>query len=438
MPERKPMQDVIPPTDRSIRNIPIPTGRRTRGVPPLEEPPMDARPPRGPRESRGFSRFAMWGAAIVALSLLFFLGFSVLFAGATVVVEPTHQVATINGEFSASPDAPVTGLSYQLVTIERDGSEVVEAGGEQYVERRAAGKIVISNNYSTSVQRLIKNTRFEAPDGKIYRINESVDVPGQRRINGELVPGTIEVMVYADSPGESYNRGLTDFTIPGFKGDPRYSKFTARSTTPMAGGFVGNSRVVSEAERTAARERIHARLSAELEEAARAQVPAGFVLFPEAFVVSFDSAGEEAEGDDSVRITERGILHGVLFGSRELAAFIARQSLAAYVEESVGIPDVSGLSFTMKEREKLRFPLERPLLFTLSGTANIVWQIDDVRLKSDLLGREKDALPTIMAAYPVSSFRISTRPFWSSTLTDDPARLKLVVTVPESGTASSE
>lgn len=430
---------MIPPADRSIRKIPIPSTRRPR--PGAGEEPVSLAdewrrepPPTPPRSGR--SRLAMWGAAILALAALLFLGFSVLFAGATITVEPKNEVVSIDGNFTTSPNAPITGLSYQLVTVERDGRETVKAGGTQYVEQRASGTIVISNTYSTATQRLIKNTRFEAPDGKIYRINESVDVPGQKKIDGKTVPGTVEVTVYADSPGESYNRGITDFTIPGFRGDPRYSAFTARSKTPMSGGFVGERRVVSEEERAAAKARIHARLVAELEEAARAEIPDGFVLFPDAFVVSYSTVGEEDDGGDSVTLVERGLLQGILFGNRELAAFIARQSIASYNEEAVALPDTSGLSFIIPQKQSLAFPLEEPLAFALTGQTRIVWQIDTARLKGDLLGREKDALPAIMQAYPVASFRVSTRPFWASALPEDPDRLALVISVPDDVVAS--
>ncbi len=433
------MQDVIPPADRSIRNIPVPPGRRRPPEPPrpaeryVRSEPEDIDPQEFsvPQESRRGPRIIMWTGAILSIAALLFFGFSILFAGATVSVTPKSEDVTIDGSFSASPDAPVTGLTYQLVTLERTLGEVVEATGEADVERRASGTIVISNNYSTSVQRLIKNTRFEAPDGKIYRINESIDVPGQKTVNGALVPGESEVVVYADSPGEGYNRGLTDFTIPGFKGDPRYTKFTARSKTPMSGGFIGRERVVSEGELAAARGRLHEQLKRELEVAARAQMPAGFVLFDDATFVSFSSEGTAPEGEGEVKVTEKGVLTGVLFNNRELAAFIARNSIGSYNEEPVYLPNTSRLTFAISGKDTIALPLERPLAFTLAGNALVVWLIDEVELKNAIVGRQKAALPTIMAEFPANSFSVSSRPFWSSELPDDMDRLTVSIEVPQ-------
>lgn len=440
------MQDVIPPRDRSIRNIPVPPGRRgsTRDAREAREREASRPPERieaadlresakddaGRGKPRGVSRLSMWGGAILSLAALLFFGFSLLFAGATVEVEPRSAQASIDGNFEASPNAPVAGLTYQVITIEREGSEVVKASGEADVERRASGVIIVENDYSKALQRLIKNTRFEAPDGKIYRINESVDVPGQRIEGGKTLPGAVEVTVYADSPGEAYNRGLTDFTIPGFKGDPRYGKFTARSKTPMTGGFVGRERVVSDDELAAARSRIRDSLAGELKGAARAQMPAGFILFDDASVISYTSGENTPQGKGELRVAERGALQGVLFNNRELASFVARNTIGSYDEEIVFLPAVEGLAFAIKGKDSLSFPLERPLSFSLKGEALIVWYIDDATLNDALRGREKAALPTIMAEYPVASFKVSSRPFWSSRLPEDAGRLNIAIAVP--------
>ena len=95
---------------------------------------------------------------------------------------------------------------------------------------------------------MIASTRFETPDGKIYRIQEAVLIPGAIVEGDSIVPSEIEVEAVADKPGEEYNIGLTDFSIPGFKGDPKFKKFYAKSKTPMEGGFKGEVMVVGDEE----------------------------------------------------------------------------------------------------------------------------------------------------------------------------------------------
>ncbi|MEK7494409.1 MAG: hypothetical protein AAB615_00895, partial [Patescibacteria group bacterium] len=100
--------------------------------------------------------------------------------------------------------------------------------------QKARGTVIISNSFSAEPQSLVATTRFETSDGKIFRLADSVTVPG---MSGE--PGIVEASVIADQAGEEYNIDPTTFTIPGFKGSPKFEKFSAKSVKKMQGG--GNS-----------------------------------------------------------------------------------------------------------------------------------------------------------------------------------------------------
>ena len=47
------------------------------------------------------------------------------------------------------------------------------------VNQKAQGELTVYNNYSEAPQILIKNTRFQTEDGKIFRIGDSITVPGK-------------------------------------------------------------------------------------------------------------------------------------------------------------------------------------------------------------------------------------------------------------------
>jgi hypothetical protein len=66
----------------------------------------------------------------------------------------------------------------------------LEATSEQQVENTASGKIKISNLYSKETQDLIKNTRFETPQGLVYRIkNQTLNLQysGKQSLCGLLL-----------------------------------------------------------------------------------------------------------------------------------------------------------------------------------------------------------------------------------------------------------
>jgi len=213
-----------------------------------------------------------------AVVILFSVVLSLLFAGATVTVYPKQDTPVVNASFKAQINGEGGTLPFQRMVLERTQQHTVVALGESEVEERASGKLTIYNEYSTTPQRLIKNTRFESTEGRIYRIRESVEVPGKKNDN---TPGSIEVSVFAEEPGEDYNMGPDSFTIPGFAGLPQEGHIYARSTGDMTGGFKGVKRTVSDNDRTKALEELESALRDQLLAAAfdGSDKPKGYVLF---------------------------------------------------------------------------------------------------------------------------------------------------------------
>jgi hypothetical protein len=150
---------------------------------------------------------------VVIIGLLTFV-----FNSATVTIVPKHEdIQDMSKVYSLSLTGDAGTIGYTLATSTLTKTKTLSVSETKVVESKASGKIVIYNNFDSEPQRLIKNTRFESAAGKIYRVNQSVVVPGK---NG-TTPGSIEVTVYADEVGSSYNAAPTDFTIPGFKGTER-------------------------------------------------------------------------------------------------------------------------------------------------------------------------------------------------------------------------
>jgi hypothetical protein len=96
-------------------------------------------------------------------------------------------------------------------------------------DRYASALMIVYNEYSTTPQRLIKNTRFESSSGLVFRIAETVEIPGYTVSDTSMVPGTVSVRVYADEPDPIYLIGPGDFTIPGFEGLPQEGKLYGRT-----------------------------------------------------------------------------------------------------------------------------------------------------------------------------------------------------------------
>lgn len=446
------MQDIVPKGTRSIRKVPLPENRertaskapaapreeaaapRRRApepISPLPDPRTSESQPherahrdegssraealRSAREEFESSRIsrgrrkksakkALVAAAVVAvIALAIFV--SNLFHSAVLSLTPRSASASVSDEFTASVSG--AGLSYEPISFTETGSLSVKATGEEAVSKKATGTIVIYNDYNSSSQRLIKNTRFETPEGLIYRITDSVTVPGKKG----STPGSVEAVVTADEPGEKYNVGFKDFTIPGFKGDPRYSAFYARSKTPLSGGFVGTRKVVSDADRKKAESAIEAEVTANLLKRAEAEMPADKIFFDKAYAVSFASLPDEASGNDAI-IKKEGTLVVAAFDRAELSSVLAKQKVQGYKDEPVLVTNLDDISFAPKSGFDPGSGKE--VSFSLVGDAAFEWTYDEPALRTALAGLARSDIPAALQAFPmIEKADISIRPFWS-------------------------
>lgn len=86
-----------------------------------------------------------------------------------------------------------------------DDTKEYESTGSNVIGKEVVGKVDIINEY-TKNQPLVANTRLLTPDGKLFRLKETVNVP---------VGGIKDIEVYADEAKPEMAVGPTTFTIPG-------------------------------------------------------------------------------------------------------------------------------------------------------------------------------------------------------------------------------
>lgn len=346
-------------------------------------------------------------AAVVVILLGVFLVANALHS-ATITVTPRAFSATVNSDYIAKKTPSASDLGFTVLTNTQTGSETVRATGVKQVSTRATGVITIFNNYSSASQRLIKNTRFATPEGLIFRIDSSVTVPGKKG----ATPGSIDATVIADEAGTTYNVGLKDFTIPGFKGDPRYTGFYGRSKTAIAGGFVGTQPVISDADRAKAKGNIETKLKDALVKQVTAQVSADDVLFDKAYTIEYKALPDESASAGEATIKETGTINAAVFARRDLGSALARTYVKDYKGESVVATDADALAFQPKDFHP---GAADTIAFHVTGAAHLTWLYDALALKKALSGQSRSAVPSVLAKFPqIEKADISIRPFWSS------------------------
>jgi hypothetical protein len=374
--------------------------------------------PRRPRKHRGL----LWTViGIVVVCAIIGLLLSTLFAGADITVYPREAAVVPRETIEANINPAAGGLPYTSMTVTRAATTSVSASGTREVTRPAVGVITIYNAHSTEPQRLITNTRFEAPDGKIYRIHEPVTVPGATKgAEDTLTPGTISVTAYADSPGVEYNRGETRFSIPGFTGDPRFENFWA--TAPqLSGGFVGTEAAVSESDLEQAQMALKQGLDEALSAAVTSQIPEGFMLVSLAHSVTYSDIAQSPGPNDTALLSQSATAVVAIVRINDLAASLARAGAPEYTGEAVTIKNVGDITLSTASTTR---PIGT-LSLVVGGAPTVVWTYDPIALKQALLGKEKGSFESVLESFRPAIVRAEAkvRPFWHRTFPADPEKI---------------
>lgn len=421
--------------ERSIRNIAVPTRRV-----PITSPRVGAGDIRQetasthmidnqPRARR--SRLYIWIVASLAVVLLGASALFVLWGGTTVTVTPrTHQISFDDStQFTAyiEGSSSTSTITYMAQKSVIEDSVVVPATGTEKAADRASGTLTVYNEYSKAPVRLIKNTRFQAPTGLVYRVPASIEVPGQKG----KTPGQITVTVIADQPGENYNSvEAAKFTLPGLKSTPdMYRGVYAKSSGGFSGGFVGDKPAVSKQALETARSEIRGRLLEKVRAAVSAYNSDATHAFPELVHVVYESLPTISESASDARVSERVTALIPVFGAPNFAQSIAQAVSADASLGTVALRQHAG--FTVKPVGEFRGVGTEPIKFTISGSAILVWHVDSGMLAQALAGKDQGAFETVIGGFSgVEKAEASIAPFWKNTFPNNPDDIEIILIEP--------
>lgn len=348
-------------------------------------------------------------------------------------IYPEFRDPNVSAEFTAFPTQTDGSLSYEIMTLEETQESQVQASGKIDIEEQATGIIEISKS-TAGAERLIKNTRFRSPNGNVYRIQESVVVPGA--INGNS--GSIQAEVFADDIGEEFNLPAgTTFDIPGFEEGgftDLFQAISATNPTPITGGFAGPQFQIDDGELNTARQAIQIELRNALLAKIDANKPAGMIAFPGAVAITYNQLPAIEYGQDLVTIREQAILQIPLFKADDFGSFLAQESVATYEGGPVRLEDPSQLIFNYSSATTSNSVIANAdsIGFSLTGKPRLIWEYDAEKLTKDLAGLPKTSISNAITAYPgIEKARVQVTPFWKRTFPENADEIEVIEVIEE-------
>lgn len=324
--------------------------------------------------------------------------------------------AEVKGDANLSQiDYDSGAIPAKVISIDEETSGNFDVSGKKAVSnQKASGMITIYNEYSASSQMLVATTRFEAPDGKIFRLKKTISVPGTTKIDEEIKPGAIEAEVSADEAGESYNIGPSTFTIPGFKGsgNEKYAKFYAKSSKPMTGGGSGSAdvQIVQISDIETAKNKLLADLTNSIKQKIKDATGEEYEVPEEAinmgnveYKVS-NSAGETAQN------------FSVSLKTKASAIVVKKQDLQDILGNIIikksGAKDIAKSSLAFEFGKTDADFNSGAMLMRLHTTAKTASELDSEELKAGILGKNEDQVKEFLAGYSdIEKFSVE---YWPS------------------------
>lgn len=166
---------------------------------------------------------------------------------ADITIIPVSDEIEFSGQFTVDKETTLNLeedlLPGTLVIKEKEVKKNFLATGSEKKVEKAKGEIIVYNEDSQS-HNFLPHTRFTSPEGKTFKQPEGsewISIPG----GSAEKPGKVTIEVIAEEAGEEYNIEPVKFTLPGLQGSALSSKIYGRSESPMKGGFIGKTKVVS-------------------------------------------------------------------------------------------------------------------------------------------------------------------------------------------------
>ena len=350
-----------------------------------------------------------------------------LFLKAEIIIWPETSEAYFSEKIEIDSSAIISDYENRLIVgeifeIEKEESRSFFSSGKEGKGKKAEGTLKVYNNYSSSPQPLVANTRFISADGKLFYSTERITIPGRREEKGKTVPGEIEVLIRAAEEGKEYNIERTSkFSIPGLQGTALYTSIYAENPEPISGGYSGELHLITEQDIKDAKNVLLSDLSEKARTELEEKILSGFVIEKELIeeeILEESFSPGIGENSELFQYSMKINLRIISFKKSDFEKIIE-----VYLNEVPYNQEKNEEIFPKKEifKESLEFDF-RPEIINFRGgravlnvdSSILVYSgINERAFKKSLARKKLEEVETIMKNYSeIEKFELKYRPFW--------------------------
>jgi hypothetical protein len=348
------------------------------------------------------------------------------------IVSKRQNIEYNKKQFLASKDDNMNSVDFEIMIVSDKKEKSIVLTEPKDVSEKSKGTITLFNEFTTTPQKLLAGTFLADTNGKTYKIDNTINIPGYKLDSkNKIIPGQVVVSISAFLPGEAYNGSPTDFHITSFKGTAKYNKIYGKLKSPISGGASGLFYVLNDGDKNKIKIIAESSFRDDLINKVKALVPPGYILYKDAMDFSYKIEDSILSKTPETNIEIEGVLSVIILNEKSLINNILKTSLNGVSKEElqeIKISDLNNLSFNFVNNNQIISKDVENIMFYLNGKIEAIWVPDIEILKTKLQGVKKvDVLQIFRQDKGISSALVKIFPPWQKNIPNDISKINILV-----------
>lgn len=382
-----------------------------------------------PRPSKIQNQNTLKYLGIIVFGLIVvFLSGNIFYSARVTITPKQENISFKNKIFNANKKE---GVDFEIMIASLKKEKPIILTEAKEVSNKASGSIILFNEFSTKAQSIPSGTYISDQEGKTYRTDKAVSVPGYKKNGNKIIPGQTVVGITSFLAGENYNGTPEKFYINSFKGTTKYGKIYGKLKNPLVGGKQGLVYYLSEEDKQKIKEIAENSFKQDLFKQVQSLTPDKYILYEGAtnfkYKYNEDILSESAE----TKIEIEGQLSAVLIKEDSFNENTIKQMLPDVKKEDVNkikLSGINGLSFSFGNNSNEITKEMNNFSFVINGELLATWVPEQINIKKELSGLDKGLVNNVFRSnIGISKASVKIFPIWKNKMPLNPSKIYIKI-----------